>query len=133
MTQPKEHLNQIPNYALSIICFIAIIFLTLSPDPTAGISVQIFPGADKIVHGIMFGGQTITICIDLYRKNGYISLKSFQVIIILVSSSIFGITIEYLQYTMQYGRSFEIADIIADIIGCILFASIWKYWLQKRI
>ena len=133
MPQLKVTLNHIPNFLLSIICFLAIIFLTLSPNPTGGISIPMFHGADKIAHGIMFGGQTITICIDIFRKYHFISLKYFQILIVIISSSAFGIIIEYLQSIMQYGRSFEIADIIADIIGCIIFAIIWKYWLEKKI
>ena len=133
MSRFKILLNKFPDFIFSIICFFAIIYLTLSPDPIGNIPIPLFPGADKIVHGIMFGGQTITICFDIYRRKHFISLKRFQILTILIFSSTFGIIIEYLQSIMQYSRNFDFAYIIADVIGCIIFAIIWKYWLEKKI
>lgn len=119
--------------SLSAICFIAILWLTLSPDPTGGLPVPIFPGADKIIHGIMFGGQTLCICVDLRRRDFNRIVSPAWIAAAIVFSSIFGIIIEYAQSAMELGRGFEVADMISDAAGTFLFAIAWRFWLEKLL
>jgi len=41
-------------------------------------------------------------------------------VIILISGIIYGVLIEFLQSALNNGRSFEIDDMIANTMGCIL-------------
>ena len=47
-----------------MVVLIAIIYLTLFPQPLGENEVHLFEGADKIVHFIMFGGLTGTFIFD---------------------------------------------------------------------
>lgn len=133
MIQAKRLFNILPKYFLSITCFIAILYLTLMPDPVGDVSIPLFNGADKIIHSIMFGGQTLTLCIDMFRKQSYTPLSKRKIFYITLASSLFGTTIEYLQSIMQLGRSFEVADIFADFVGCIIVAALWKGCFEKKL
>ena len=62
MTFPK--LGFIPGYQPTVIVIALILFLTLLPRPLGEEDFQLFEGADKVVHFIMFGGLTGTFMYD---------------------------------------------------------------------
>ena len=49
-----KFLYKIPRNLLSIVVTAAVLYLTLSPNIGAGSGLFSFPGADKVVHGLMF-------------------------------------------------------------------------------
>ena len=62
-----KFLYKIPRNLLSIVVTAAVLYLTLSPNIGAGSGLFSFPGADKVVHGIMFFALTAVYLFD-YRK-----------------------------------------------------------------
>lgn len=66
MTFPK--LGFIPGYQPTVIVIALILFLTLLPRPLGEEDFQLFEGADKVVHFIMFGGLTGTFMYDRCRS-----------------------------------------------------------------
>ena len=62
-------LRQIPPYLLTLIVLVAICYLSLDADPFPDRERWFtFPGSDKVVHFIMYGGLTATFCFDYYRR-----------------------------------------------------------------
>ena len=121
---------------LTIVCFLAICWLTLAPHPLPDNDIPLFPGADKIVHGIMFGGFTLCIILDWNRKQGWPSKLQKTDIYAPEIASAFGIITEILQNEMQAGRTGDIWDLVADITGAFLVAAIvayYKFKQQKRL
>lgn len=133
MNRLRKILSSLPPMLLSALCFVAILWLTLSPDPTKDIEIPLFPGADKIVHAIMFGGQTLCLCLDFRRRNFMQPVSTVKMIFATCFSIAFGIVIEFLQLSMQLGRGFETSDMIADACGAIVFALTWRFWLEKKL
>ena len=116
-------LRAIPKWVCTSITVALILWLTLAPHPTGNLKATLFPGIDKIVHAIMFGWLTLMLCLDIHKSSGG-KLKYNQIFWAATISSGFGVAIEYLQLISEWGRSFEISDMIADIAGAAFCATI---------
>ena len=69
---------------------------------------------DKIIHLLLY-----FVFVQLWALNLKKEEKKNKIIILLIGIG-YGVIIEYLQITMNMGRNFEIGDMIANTIGCIL-------------
>ena len=116
-----------PPWSFSLFTVMVILWLTLMPDPLGDDAPTLFPGADKIVHGLMFGFLTIVVLLDYQRRRGWRNLRWNIVWIVIFLTSAFGALIEVFQLIMALGRGFEWADMIADTTGAIICGVTWKY------
>ncbi len=146
IVKTKRTLQRWPPWILTIIVSLAILYLTLVPQPLPDDTPKLFPGADKVVHALMFGGLTFVILLDRqrrenYRLNGADSQNTFWqplskkfVWTVAAVSALAGIIIECLQWVMGLGRGFEVGDILADTIGSFVFAALWlifqHHWID---
>lgn len=131
----RRFLLKCPPWIFTVVVSVAILYLTLMPDPLPKDTPELFPGADKVVHALMFGGLTIVILLDrqrwLVRKThrlpdaNWPRLSPGFIFATALISSFAGIIIECLQYVMALGRGFEVTDIVADITGSFVFAILW--------
>ena len=120
MTKIKDFLEKLPPWVLTAICFLAICWLTLAPHPLPDTDLPLFPGADKLVHAVMFGGFTFCIMLDWNRRHGWpAGIQRADAYAPWISSA-FGITTEILQNEMHAGRSGDIWDLVADVAGSFL-------------
>ena len=69
---------------------------------------------DKIIHFVLYAVFVLLWALAIRD----ISVK--QKIVLLLIGVTYGILIEVLQSTMALGRSYDIADIVSNIIGCII-------------
>jgi hypothetical protein len=97
-----------------------------------GTTVPAFPWlaklhADKIVHLVIFALW----CCLFYWPFLYTSIPNTErkrwFLLIALLGLTYGIAIEFIQRWMNTGRAFEIADVLADGMGCWL-----AYWLGKK-
>lgn len=113
-------MKNVPHWIFSVLCLIIILWLTLTPHPFGEEELPLFPGADKIAHGLMFFGLTLCMLFDYMRHSGW---KHVSLLVIAVASMLgmgLGIGIEFLQRAMGEGRSYETMDMAADSIGAIV-------------
>ena len=131
----KKHLTEGPIWLFSVITLICIFWLTLFPKPLGDNPPELFPGADKLAHAIMFGGLAIMMLFDWQRKHDWQNVPSMLGILAALLASCWGIVIEFAQEAMDLGRSFDRGDIIADIIGSFFFIIVYiflqKFWCRK--
>lgn len=136
MDKLRKWLSKLPPAIFSIITTIAILWLTLAPKPLGENPPPLFPGADKLAHGFMFGGLTAMMLLDWQRIHRWQSVSWGMTTIYATAVSFFGIFIECAQNMMQQGRGFEWWDIVADTVGAFTIAIIWipiqKFWLPKN-
>lgn len=114
-----------------MVVLIAIIYLTLFPQPLGENEVHLFEGADKIVHFIMFGGLTGTFIFDRWRIGQPLGMGA--AILAATASAVIGAVAEYLQYVMQLGRSGnDIFDILANNLGAFAAVPVcrWLHWIH---
>lgn len=115
-----------PSGILSVIILGIILWLTLDSEPV-DVDIPVFNGVDKIVHGIMFGGLASAICLDVQRKSWMRLISVWWCVAAFVAASLVGCVVEWLQETMNLGRSFEVADMVADAVGALLFTILARF------
>lgn len=135
MEKIRQRLSKLPPAFFSVITFLVILWLTLVPKPLGDDAPKLFPGADKLVHGIMFGFLTAVMLLDWQRRHLWQKVSWGQATLYATWVSFLGMAIEFAQDYMGMGRGFEVADIIADTIGSFVVACLWmliqKFWLPK--
>lgn len=128
-------LSKLPPAIFTILTVAAILWLTLAPKPLGDNPPELFPGADKIVHGIMFGGLTAMMILDWQRIHQWQPATWGMVTLYATAVSFFGVFIECAQNMMDQGRGFEWWDICADTLGAFVVAVVWiplqKFWLPN--
>jgi VanZ family protein len=73
-------------------------------------------GPDKIVHFFLFGTMSLSLIIGIKKLN----LNRNYFWVAGLSSTLYGIIIEYIQGAFFVYRSFDYADMVANGIGAIL-------------
>ncbi|MBE6313633.1 MAG: hypothetical protein E7079_01605 [Bacteroidales bacterium] len=122
--------DKLPSWSISVVVLIVILILTLDSNPVK-IDLPNIVGIDKMVHGIMFGGLAMSICLDIQRRNWSVLIGVGSMIVAIVISSVVGIIVEMLQYWMANGRTYEAYDIVADVVGVLIFTFIIRILLKK--
>lgn len=130
MERIRRSLSKLPAWLFSIVVMLAILWLTLAPEPLGDEMPPMFPGADKIAHAIMFGGLSVVMMLDWQRKHAWEKVGAPLAVLCAFISSCLGALIEVAQSAMEMGRGFEYGDIIADTIGAFLF--VWVYCLLQN-
>lgn len=123
----KKTLERLPSWLLTGLCLAAVLWLTLSPRPLGDTDVVLFPGADKVAHGLMFGGFAFCLCLDRVRRSGWPAISGGFAILAVGLSALLAVTTEILQFALGMGRSFEWLDILADISGAIVMVLVCLY------
>lgn len=132
MSNLRSLLAKLPPWCLSIVCLLAILWLTLAPKPLGDLDPPLFEGADKVVHAIMFGGLTAMLILDRVRRNRWYPASSLFIWSAATASALLGIIIEVAQHLMGLGRGFDRFDIYADIDGAVLTALAVLWWQRRQ-
>jgi len=83
---------------------------------------------DKLAHFFVYGVLTY-LGLRAIKMTGKYTAMGIAIVILL--SALYGISLEWVQYSFFPGRYFETLDIIANIIGSLIGACIF-YYLQLR-
>lgn len=118
-------MRRVPRWIFTIVCMLAILYLTLMPDPLGEEKIPLFPGADKIAHALMFFGLTLCMLFDYMRSHGWKKPSLPRISLMSLIGMGIGIGIEYIQRWMALGRGFETADMVADAAGAIAAGMLW--------
>lgn len=127
-----HHLSKIPAFVATATVVLLILYATLMPDPLPGSHIQLFKGADKIIHGIMFFALSLAFSFDYTKLYNTHSHPYTTLICIAVISTLCGCLIEIAQGMMHLGRTADILDAVADTMGAFAGAFLWIP-LQHRI
>lgn len=126
-------LDAIPSFLFSAIVFLVIPWLTLDPQPIGEIPGVLFPGADKMIHGLMFGGMAVALSTDFQKRNWSKPVSDKLLLFSCLFASVYGVIIEILQGYMDLGRTFELMDIVADIVGAVVCSLIFRIIAHKNL
>lgn len=115
----------------------AIIILVLTGAPGTyfpkDISFLDWASPDKIVHFILFGGQSFLI-LYAFRKQYFSGKHRFLITIVAVSIGIvFGLLTEILQSYVFVGRNGNYLDFLADVIGALMGFLAFYLLYNKKI
>ena len=121
----RRLIDRVPQWLLSGVTVAFILWLTLAPHPTGDLKLPLFPGADKIVHAVMFGFLAFIILLEMTKHRKWQPLSLVSIAVVAFACALFGIGIEFAQRAMGMGRSLEILDMMADSAGAMVAAGIW--------
>lgn len=107
-------------YWPSIIVLAVILYATLFPKPLGDEELPLFPGADKLVHAVMFGGLTGALVFDYMRSHNRRHIGAGLVIAFGAGATVLGGVIEIVQGAMDCGRSADWLDLAADGLGAVV-------------
>jgi VanZ family protein len=107
---------------LLYVCCIAALSL-LPPQDLP--KVPLFPGADKIIHFLMYLVFSLLSCWALRTEKHF-----YRLFLIILISIGWGILMEYIQLAMHMGRSFSFYDVFANSLG--VFVGILFYMVAAR-
>lgn len=100
---------------IAALCWSHLMFYacTIPGTEMPEVSFHFFIGLDKLVHCFLFMFFYMFWFITFPKKWVYAG-------ILMLAGIVFGSFIEYYQFNFVDGRGFELADILADAIGCLL-------------
>lgn len=101
---------------LTVVC--VILYATLNDNPIGADELPIFPGADKLIHAIMFGGLFAAITFDRYRDGRGMALK--PLLITAAVCVVCGGIDEICQNALTSAREGDVFDFLADCCGIII-------------
>ena len=125
MNEFRKIMGKVPTGLLSGLTIALILWLTLAPHPTGDLDLPLFPGADKVVHAVMFGFLAFVVLLETMKHRHWTVLSLPLVGLIALLCALFGIGIEVAQRLMGLGRSFEVLDILADTGGAVAAGGVW--------
>lgn len=89
-------------------CIVALSLLPAQDLP----QIPLFPGADKIIHFLMYFIFSLLFCWALRTEKHY-----FRLFFIILATIGWGMFMEYVQLVMHIGRSFSWYDVFANSLG----------------
>ncbi len=92
-----------------------VLFLSLYPFKTHPDEIQFWEHSDKLVHIGMHGLNAFFWLLATKPK-----IRSKKVVSVLLILIVYGIILEAFQEWMGLGRSFDLRDILANILGVML-------------
>lgn len=125
MNEFRKIMGKVPTGLLSGLTIALILWLTLAPHPTGDLDLPLFPGADKVMHAVMFGFLAFVVLLETMKHRQWTVLSLPLVGLIALLCALFGIGIEVAQRLMGLGRSFEVLDILADTGGAVAAGGVW--------
>lgn len=117
---------------LPLTWFILIQVLLCLPGSSIPDTDKFFvPNFDKVVHISLYGGLVGLWCYYLYLRNlsSHKLVRLFFLVFFLAAFN--GILMEYVQRCCIPGRSFDLGDIVADLLGCSFAYGICNIKLLK--
>ncbi|MFZ4855186.1 MAG: VanZ family protein [Desulfuromonadaceae bacterium] len=115
-------LNPWARKTIGAVYLIVIALLSLWPAKSIP-HISLFLGADKLVHICMYLGLSFLACwiYDIGHQ------RIWFIYSLLAAVFMYGALMEILQLTMHNGRSFDFKDMIANLVGAITGALIYRY------
>lgn len=111
----------------SFIWAIIVGFLYLLPgEDLPVVSVWDALSADKIAHIAVFALLTLFATTGLKRQIRFTFLKEKAPVVAFFGGAAYGSALEFAQSELTTGRFFEVGDLIANVLGCILGIVIFR-------
>ncbi|HLW29632.1 MAG TPA: VanZ family protein [Brumimicrobium sp.] len=114
----------------SLIWTAFVVVISLVPSSNVNLREFQFEGVDKIAHFVMYTLLSLFWAVGLKRQNISIWLRRNAFKISVLGGFLLGLIIELTQEFIILTRHFEVLDLIANGIGCIFGAVLFKIIYQ---
>lgn len=86
---------------------------------------------DKFAHFTQFCILIFLMIVGFHKQHTFKSLRFYPIRISMIIGLVYAIILEVLQLVMSSGRSFDLSDALANIIGC--FGGLLIFYLIYKI
>ena len=115
------------NYPLTIICVLAVWYLSLFKPPSVSMLDGV-DGVDKVVHVLMYAGLCSLLWLEWFRRNHRRGAWRRLVVFAVGAPILMSGLLECLQEYCTTTRAGECADLVANSIGTLMAAGgAWMY------
>lgn len=126
----KKFISHIPPFLPSLLITVFIIYLSIDSNPLDANSLHLFPGADKLVHFIMYFSCVVVYVGEYGRKRFPHHTKLNFELLWTSLAIVLGLMMEVVQLMVpELGRGYELADWYADIAGALTAFLLMHYKL----
>ncbi len=127
-------LLKVPAGVFSAFFTLVVLYLCLVPQPVKSAGLLDFPGADKVVHFLMFFAIAASYLFD-FGKTAMPPgrLGRGKAIAVTAVAIALGGAIEVAQELMGLGRSMDIFDFLADAAGAVCAMALMQMWLLNKL
>lgn len=115
-----------------ILWLILLIALSLAPGDEMPQHVVSLFAFDKLMHWFFYGMLTHLWLVGLKKQYVYSWLKRKALLVVVLGVIVLGVIIELIQGSVISGRYFEIWDILANIIGCLMGILLFRFIYGKE-
>ena len=110
----KELVNRFWNYLPAFFCATVIYILSTSGSIQLPESIN---SPDKIGHLIAYSVLSFLIFVGLSKEG---SISKFKILFIILLCTLYGVFLEFVQYTFYPNRFFDLWDAAANFIGSVI-------------
>lgn len=111
----KELVNRFWNYLLAFFC--AIVIYILSTSESIQLPAESIISPDKVGHFIAYSVLSFLIFVGLSKEG---SISKFKILFVILLCTLYGVFLEFLQYTFFPNRFFDLWDAAANFIGSVI-------------
>lgn len=117
------------NYS-GILFTLVVAFLCLYPFESQKEST--IPHFDKVIHVTLFLILSYFWMRGLSKQDQFKKVQQRAVLIVVISTTTYGVLIEVLQEVMHLGRIFDVWDIAADTVGVVFGFGLFRNTFQAK-
>lgn len=128
----KKIINKIPTGLLSLLTMGLILYVSLDSNPFEVNKIELFYGADKVIHGLMYFVLASVLIFDCAKYKNPGTLNVGQSILCALAAFVFSVLMEVLQGAMGLGRAASVGDGIANFVGALIGFMSMKYVFLQR-
>lgn len=128
-----KFLLKVPTGVTSAFFMLVVLYLCLAPQPVQGGGLLYFPGADKVVHFLMFFAIAASFIFDCSKGDLPRLPGMGRVVAATVAAVVLGGVVEVAQGLMGLGRSADIFDLLADAAGAVCAAVLMRLCVLKML
>lgn len=123
----KNLFKAIPVGVMSVLMILLVSYLSLDPDPLGKQELQLFAGADKVGHFLLY---LVTACVFIsdYAKFKLPHHTTLNLeLLFMCCAMLLGLLMEIGQLILSNGRTYDVIDLVANCLGAATgFA--WMHW-----
>lgn len=128
----KRLIKAIPVGLMSVLMILLVAYLSLDPNPLGEQQLQLFAGADKVAHFVLYLVTASVFIIDYAKFKLPHHTKLNLELLFMCCAMLLGLLMEIGQLILTNGRDYDVNDLVANCLGAATgFA--WMHWygLQK--
>lgn len=125
--------KRIPVGALSIFSVVLIAYLSLDGNPFNASEMRLFPGADKVIHALMYLVLSTVFVFDYARYMYPRKLSIWQTCLCPLCAFVYSLLMEALQAMTDAGRTADVWDAVANCLGAVSGFLLIRIFILKWI